>query len=278
MHKKDELKKAVQEGYSRIVMQNSSCCPGGSCCGPLAEDAKLYSEKIGYGSGDLENIPAEANLGLGCGNPAALGSLNKGDTVLDLGSGAGMDSFLAAGRVGRNGKVIGVDMTPEMIARARENAEKNGYENVEFRLGEIESLPLPDASVDVILSNCVINLSPEKEKVFREAFRVLKPGGRLMVSDLVLLKDLPEKVKASMEAYVGCIAGAEKKEDYLEFVKTAGFDRVDVVGETSFFNGLQLDDDMIREIVGELNISPEEEKEAAEAVVSLKFTAQKPGF
>jgi ubiquinone/menaquinone biosynthesis C-methylase UbiE len=182
----------------------------------------------------LSAVPEGANLGLGCGNPVAIASLKEGEVVLDLGSGAGFDCFLAANAVGDKGKVIGVDMTPEMLELARENAVKGGYENVEFRLGEIENLPVGDSSVDIVISNCVINLSPEKEKVFAEAFRVLKPGGRVMVSDMVLLRELPEEVLNSSEAYVGCIAGAVLKDKYVEAMKQAGFTDIKIISETVF--------------------------------------------
>ncbi|MDD5289463.1 MAG: arsenite methyltransferase [Dehalococcoidales bacterium] len=183
----------------------------------------------GYSPDDLRSVPEGANLGLGCGNPVALASLKKGEVVLDLGSGAGFDAFLSANRVGKTGRVIGVDMTPEMLETARENAKKGGYKNVEFRLGDIESLPVDDNSVDVIISNCVINLSPDKPAVFKEAYRVLKSGGRLMVSDIVLLKELPASLKESAEAYIGCVAGASKKDEYLKMVKDAGFKSVKAV-------------------------------------------------
>ena len=169
--------------------------------------------KIGYTEEELGAVPAGSNLGLGCGNPTALASIKAGETVLDLGSGAGFDCFLASNKVGPEGRVIGVDMTEEMIARARDNASQGGYENIEFRHGEIENLPVEDNTVDVIISNCVINLVPNKENAFKEAFRVLKPGGRLMVSDIVLLKKLPDFVKDSIEAYVGCVAGAATKDE-----------------------------------------------------------------
>lgn len=184
--------------------------------------------------GRNQAIPAEANLGLGCGNPTALAGLKPGETVLDLGSGAGIDCFLAARRVGPTGRVIGVDMTPEMIDRARANARRGGFSNVEFRLGEIENLPLADSSVDVIISNCVINLSTDKPRVFREAFRVLRPGGRLLVSDLVLTSPLPAAVSQSLDAYVACVAGALTREDYLSAITAAGFKNIEVVTEKNF--------------------------------------------
>jgi len=183
---------------------------------------------------EMNAVPQGANLGLGCGNPIALASIKEGETVLDLGSGAGFDSFLAASRVGPLGKVIGVDMTPEMINRARENAAIGGYSNVEFRLGELEDLPVENGSVDVVISNCVINLVPDKKKAFQEAFRVLKPGGRLMVSDLVLRQELPFSIKNSIEGYVGCISGAAMKEAYLYAIRSAGFKEVEVIEESAF--------------------------------------------
>ena len=231
--KAEEIKKIVKDGYAKAVTQNTSCCSTNSCCGGTAQ-AKNISKKVGYSDAEMNGVPEGANLGFGCGNPVAIASLKEGDVVLDLGSGAGFDAFLAAQRVGKTGRVIGVDMTPEMIEKARANAEKGGYENVEFRLGEIEKLPVEEGSLDVIISNCVINLSPDKEMVFKEAFRVLKPGGRLMVSDLVLAKDLPKAIKESVEAYVGCLAGAIMKDEYLRFITMAGFKEVKVISESSY--------------------------------------------
>ncbi|MDX9986802.1 MAG: arsenite methyltransferase, partial [Dehalococcoidales bacterium] len=223
--KKEEVKKTVRERYGNIAKQSgSSCCCGpasqvSSCCGTSAGVAAGISKKIGYSYKELNAVPEGSNLGLGCGNPVALASLKEGETVLDLGSGAGFDCFLASTKVGAKGKVIGVDMTAEMLDKARENARKNGYTNVEFRLGEIENLPLADNSVDAIISNCVINLSSDKQRVFDEAFRVLKPGGRLMVSDIIILKELPDFIRNSIDAYVGCVAGAMKKNDYLKAIR-----------------------------------------------------------
>jgi arsenite methyltransferase len=191
------------------------------------------SKTIGYSDEQLGAIPQGADLGLGCGNPTALASLQPGETVLDLGSGGGIDCFLAAEAVGPAGRAIGVDMTAEMIERARENARNSGADNVEFRLGEIEHLPAADRSADVIISNCVVNLSPDKPQVFREAFRVLKPGGRLFISDIVLLKPLPDEVKESIEAYVGCVAGASMKAEYLGAIEAAGFQNIEVLTEAS---------------------------------------------
>jgi len=197
--------------------------------------------------------------------------------VLDLGSGAGFDCFLAAQKVGRNGKVIGIDMTPEMIARARENARKGEYANVEFRLGEVENLPVSDSSIDIIISNCVINLSPEKNRVFTEAFRVLKPGGRIMVSDIVLLKAVPNAIMDSIEMYVSCIAGASLKTDYLQTIESAGFKDVKVIDETPFPVEYMISDPTVQTIVRNLEISPEMAREVASSIVSLKVAAAKLG-
>jgi arsenite methyltransferase len=193
--------------------------------------------QIGYSAEELQSIPEEARMGLGCGNPTALASLKEGEVVLDLGAGGGIDCFLASVAVGKTGRVIGVDMTPEMLHRARENARNGSYDNVEFRLGEIENLPVADGTVDVVISNCVINLSPDKARVFNEAYRVLKPGGRVMVSDMVLTRELPENVRNSLAAYAGCVAGASLKEDYLATITKAGFEDVEVVSEQSSGSG-----------------------------------------
>ena len=250
--KAEEIKKIVRDGYAKAVTKNTSCCSSGSCCGGT-DQAKNMSKTVGYSDAEMNAVPEGANLGFGCGNPVAMASLKEGDVVLDLGSGAGFDAFLAAQRVGETGRVIGVDMTPEMLKKARANAEKGGYKNVEFRLGEIEKLPVEDSSVSVIISNCVINLSPEKQRVFEEAFRVLKPGGRFMVSDLVLVKDLPDMIKESIEAYVGCLAGAVKKDEYLKLITMAGFQNVKVISESSYpvdamFENLKVAEDAIASI------------------------------
>ena len=229
----DRVRKIVRDGYAKALSQRNSCCSSSSCCGGVTQ-AESISKNVGYSDSELNAVPEGANLGFGCGNPVALASLREGDVVLDLGSGAGFDAFLSAQRVGKTGRVIGVDMTPEMVAKARENAEKGNYANVEFRLGEIEKLPIEDSVIDVIISNCVINLSPDKETVFKEACRVLKAGGRLMVSDLVLAEDLPQQIKESVEAYVGCLAGAIKKEEYLRFIEQAGFQGIKIISEASY--------------------------------------------
>lgn len=226
-----EIKKVVRERYARVVKQGSSCCST-ACCGTTKP--MDISKRIGYTDEEMRAVPTGSNLGLGCGNPTALALIKAGETVLDLGSGAGFDCFLASNKVGPKGKVIGVDMTEEMLAQARANTLKGGYKNVEFRQGEIEKLPVEDNTIDVIISNCVINLVPNKERAFKEAFRVLKPGGRLMVSDIVLLKKLPESIRESVEAYVGCVSGALMKEKYLDAIKSAGFKDVSIVDESIF--------------------------------------------
>jgi len=235
------------------------------------------SKNIGYSDEDLRSVPLGANLGLGCGNPIALASLKDGETVLDLGSGAGFDSFLAAGKVGEKGRVIGVDMTAEMIDRARENAARGNYGNVEFRLGEIEELPVADASVDVVISNCVINLVPDKNKAFKEAFRVLQPGGRLMVSDIVLLRRLPDKIMKSIAAYVGCISGAAMKERYLQAIKSAGFDDVTVIEESVFALDCMTNDITGQAIVQNFGDDAEQIKKIEDSISSIKVRAIKPG-
>jgi SAM-dependent methyltransferase len=225
-----KIKGKVRKNYARIAKKKSSYCSI-SCC--QAADKGRGCNKLIYAVEELEPLP-ESVFSLGCGNPVGLASLKEGETVLDLGSGSGLDCFLASRRVGEKGRVIGVDMTPEMIDTARKNARKGNYSNVEFRLGEIENLPVADNSVDVIISNCVINLSPNKKRVFEEAFRVLKPYGRLIISDIVLLKELPKGIRESEKAYVSCISGAVLKDEYLELIKNAGFKDVKVVEEVHF--------------------------------------------
>ncbi|MBN2737937.1 MAG: arsenite methyltransferase [Spirochaetales bacterium] len=216
----DTIRKHVRDEYAKIV-SSSSCCSGGSCCSTADHDETAL--KLGYSEEEINSIPGESNFGLGCGNPLAMASLKQGHVVLDLGSGAGFDCFLAARKVGPQGQVIGVDMTPEMISKARNNAEKNDFTNVEFRLGEIENLPVADNQIDVIISNCVINLSPDKARVFQEAYRVLKKGGKLFISDIVAEKTLPHEIKKNMAAYSACIAGATPVHELEEILKLTGF-------------------------------------------------------
>jgi SAM-dependent methyltransferase len=260
----DALRDQVKEGYTRVVEASDD-----------VERANDMARRIGYDEEQLAAVPEGANLGVGCGNPTAIDALRPGETVVDLGSGAGMDSFLAARQVGPTGRVIGVDMTPAMLEKARENALKVGLENVEFREGRIEELPLEDESVDVILSNCVINLSPEKERVYREAHRVLRPGGRLMVSDIVLDKPLPKAVIESIDAYLGCVGGASLRAEYLETVRKAGFSEVRIERESSFIDALSLDDPSVRAVREQLGISLEQAEDYAKSITSLHLFARK---
>jgi len=271
----ENIRKAVRDRYGDIAANAGSCCaPKAGCCG--GGSVVNISKSVGYRDEDIQAAPEGANLGLGCGNPVALASLKEGETVVDLGSGAGFDCFLAAKQVGERGRVIGVDMTQEMLDKARANARKGDWTNVEFRLGEIENLPVADNTADIIISNCVINLSPDKGRVFREAFRVLKPGGRLMVSDIVLLKELPADIMESVAAYTGCIAGALKKQDYLTKIGEAGFQEVKIQSETLFpmtaviehpaAQGMSLGSGTLEEAATEL----------ANSVASIKVAAIKP--
>ena len=230
---KKKTQNFVKERYTAIAQTSNSCECSCSCCSGT-EDLTEIGKQIGYTEADLQNVPEAANMGLGCGNPVALASLKEGETVLDLGSGGGIDVFLAAKKVGSKGRVIGVDMTDAMIKRAESNAINNGYKNVEFRLGEIENMPVNDDSVDVIISNCVINLSTDKDQVFREAYRVLRNGGRLMVSDLVTEGELPDELKQSFDAWACCIGGALEKQKYLESIKKAGFKDVKIASEATY--------------------------------------------
>ncbi len=272
--KEEEIRKLVRESYGQVAAQESSCCSSAStCCGSTQGD---ISKSIGYTDEDINSVPDGANLGLGCGNPVALATLKEGEVVLDLGSGAGFDCFLAAERVGKTGRVIGVDMTPEMVGRARENAVKGEYENVEFRLGEIENMPVPDNYVDIVLSNCVINLVPDKSKVFREMNRVLKPGGRFMISDIVLEKQLPDVIMNSASAYVGCVAGASLKQDYLDMIKDAGFQDVEITEEVSMSLDIILNDPTARALLNNISLPEKEIKSAAESVKSIRVYGVKP--
>lgn len=222
--KKDTIRQHVMKVYGKIAKAGGfGCGCASSCCGTDLKVPRDLSEKLGYSADDLATLPEGADMGLSCGNPQAIAGIQEGETVLDLGSGGGFDCFLAAKKAGKSGKVIGVDMTAEMIAKARTNAEKGGYENVEFRLGEIEHLPVADNSVDAVISNCVINLSPDKALVFRDIHRVLKPGGRVAVSDIVAIGDMPEKVKNDLEQIAGCVAGAARIEEIERDLAAAGF-------------------------------------------------------
>lgn len=228
----NKIREVVLKRYGEIAEQaGPGCGCGTGCCGSAPDfvDIDAISGTLGYSKEELQNVPEGANMGLGCGNPQAIADLKPGETVLDLGCGGGFDCFLAGRSVGATGRIIGVDMTPEMIGRARENARKAGTQNVEFRLGEIEHLPVADNSVDVIMSNCVVNLSPNKPDVFQDAFRVLRPGGRLAISDIVATAELPGKVKNDLELIAGCVAGAEKIENLTGLLNEIGFVEVSVL-------------------------------------------------
>jgi ubiquinone/menaquinone biosynthesis C-methylase UbiE len=262
--KEEKVRKAVRERYGKIAKTETCGC-----------GCTSTSQQIGYSKGELDSVPEGADLNLGCGNPVALASLKEGETVIDLGSGGGLDSFLAAKKVGLTGKVIGVDMTAEMLEKARANCKKGGYKNVEFRLGEIENLPVADNMADVIISNCVINLSTNKQRVFQEAYRVLKPKGRLMISDIVLLGDIPDKVKNNVLAYVGCIAGAEKKDEYIKKIKQAGFQQIEVVAE-NHLPEMMLNEPDVKAFVEEQKLTKQEITDVSNAIVSVKISAVKP--
>lgn len=228
---KDLIRQNVRNRYQQIALQEAnkeSCCKPASDCCDTAVDFKKISEKLGYSTEELSVIPDGANLGLGCGNPQAIAALKQGEVVLDLGSGGGFDCFLAARQVGESGRVIGVDMTPEMVSRARSNAEKGGFTNTEFRLGEIEHLPVADQTVDAIISNCVINLSPDKQQVFHEAFRVLKSGGRLAISDIVTTAELPPAIKQDINSLASCISGASSIDELNAMLETSGFHNITI--------------------------------------------------
>ncbi len=265
----EAIRREVKKHYGEVALGGKSCCGGtpsevNSCC-----------PKVGYTEEELSSLPEEANLGLGCGNPVALASLKEGEVVLDLGSGAGVDVFLASRAVGDKGKVIGVDMTEEMVTKAWRNAEKGGYKNIEFRLGTIEELPLESSSVDAVISNCVINLSPDKAQVFREAYRVLRPGGRLMVSDIVLERELPEWLRDSIEAYVGCLAGALKKEEYLDAIEAAGFQEVRIISSACVPFDTLWADPLLKTLAEKIGGDGRRLEEALSSVRSIAISALK---
>lgn len=265
----------VREGYGRIAAGGGSCCgPANPCCGPKTPDA--LAGQIGYSEEELAALPEGANLGLSCGNPTAIAALAAGETVLDLGCGAGFDVFIAGRKVGETGRVIGVDMTPEMVAKARQNLpayrNRSGLDNVEFRLGEIEHLPVADAAINVVISNCVINLSTDKPQVWREIHRVLKPGGRAAISDLALLQPLPAAVRGMVEALIGCVAGAALIEETQRMARDAGFSQVDIEPKPGFLQAMaETNDPLYRKILDQLpeGVSPEE------YVTSIYVTARK---
>ncbi len=265
----NQLRELVSKGYGELAERAAKNADGTP---PGATEA---ARRVGYAAEQLGAVPQGANLGVGCGNPTAIDALQPGEVVVDLGSGAGMDSFLAARAVGPQGRVIGIDMTDAMLEKARANARAGGYTNVEFRKGYIEALPLEDESVDVILSNCVINLSPEKHKVYAEAYRVLRPGGRVMVSDVVLERVLPDTVLQSVEAYIGCVGGANLRGPYLQTIRDTGFQEVRVEREACFGTAIDLDDPVIQQTMDKLGIDREQAREYAQSVTSLHIFARK---
>jgi arsenite methyltransferase len=277
MFDETEIKDAVRERYAGHASAGTSCCPpsSSSSCGCGTAQTPGVSEMLGYDADDLAAIPEAADLGLGCGNPLALLELREGETVLDLGSGRGIDCFLAAKRVGSAGHVIGVDMTPEMLTRARKNAKDAGFDNVEFRLGEIEHLPVADASVDAVISNCVVNLVPDKEQVFADVFRVLRRGGRLSVSDIVLLGDISLEIRDSVEAYVSCLSGAILRDDYLAMIEAAGFSDVTVTEARSFDIGDVVAEDLVAQFRATTGASTDELTQAAALFQSIRVQAHK---
>jgi SAM-dependent methyltransferase len=283
MHDANDIKTAVRERYAATATRQESCCApavgGGGCCGggaPIATAGVLGTVALGYAPEDLAAIPGGSDLGLGCGNPLAMLDLREGETVLDLGSGGGIDCFIAARRVGPTGRVIGVDMTPEMIARARRNAAEFEGGNVEFRLGEIEHLPIEDGSVDAIISNCVVNLVPDKRQVFADAFRVLRPGGRLSVSDIVLLGEIPLHIRDSVEAYVACLSGAIPRDEYLALLSDAGFTDARVTSERGFALDEIATAETIAEFRAHTGASEDELRRAAGVFSSIRVAAMKP--
>jgi SAM-dependent methyltransferase len=279
---KERIKEAVRENYGKIARTDSltsqaqqagSCCnttdissgvnQKASCCGPTEFSVENMSTIMGYSKKDIKSVPEESNMGLGCGNPVALASLRSGETVVDLGSGGGFDCFLAAKEVGETGKVIGVDMTPDMVSKARRNAEKMGTRNVEFRLGEIENLPAADNTADIIMSNCVINLSPDKRNVYKEAYRILKPGGRLAISDVLATAELPDEVRNDLALVSACIGGAATIEDTEKLLVEAGFQNIKIKPN-----------DHSRELIKEWD--PGKSEKATDYVVSTYIEAIKP--
>lgn len=264
--KDEEIRRAVRSRYGSIAREGTVGCDCG--CRPSGNetyDLITLGHTIGYTGDELSSAPEGSNLGLGCGNPAALASLKEGETVLDLGSGAGFDCFLAAKAVGAKGRVIGVDMTPEMVERAREAAKAGGYGTVEFRLGEIEALPVPDSSVDVVISNCVLNLSPDRPRVFAEVARVLRPGGRIMISDLVSIHPTPGFLLENLDALVGCLPVQE--EEYMEGLRTAGFQNVEIVAEKTYPNELLTADPAVQAF---LDSHPEEKSQVFDFIASIR--------
>jgi len=277
-NKRDTVKKTVREAYGKIARSGGGCCGAGCECGGTARTANDMARGIGYAEEELSALPEGANMGLSCGNPTALATLQPGEAVLDLGSGGGFDVFIAGQKVGAAGRAIGVDMTPEMVSKARANTgvyrKRTGLDNVEFRLGEIEHLPVPDESVDVVISNCVINLSDDKAQVWREIARVLRPGGRVAVSDIALLKPLPKKIAEMVEALVGCVAGAAMASDTKRMMKEAGLTEVALTPKREYMEALAPSQDpLYRKILAAM---PKGTR-PSDYATSMYISARKPG-
>jgi arsenite methyltransferase len=275
--KPDQIQENVKKAYSDIVERNTSktiISKLFSCCDPQTMATEI-SKKVGYSTQQIEQVPESANMGLGCGNPTALASIKKGETILDLGSGAGFDCFLAAHETGKTGHVFGVDMTPKMVEQAQKNALKGNYTNVTFKLGHIENLPIEDNSIDLIISNCVINLSSQKEQVFKEAFRVAKPNGRIMISDIILLNDLPDFILNSLEGYVACLAGSVRKEVYLDAMANAGFTDIKIDKQTIFPIELMVNDPIAQKIIKENHLTDSDIQNIANSIASIAISAKK---
>lgn len=275
--KQEAIRETVRKGYASVAVSKEQSCCGPTCCGGQVDTAEQLATAVGYSAEELADLPAGANMGLSCGNPTALAALREGEVVVDLGSGGGFDVFIAGRKVGPTGRAIGVDMTPEMLAKARRNqaayTERTGLENVEFRLGEIEHLPLADASVDVVISNCVINLSPDKAQVYREIARVMRPGGRLAVSDIVLKKPLPAAIREDAEALVGCVAGALLLDELRAILRDAGLADTQFEEKPGYVQAMEASKDHIAKRVYELL---EEGESLADTIASMNISARKP--
>lgn len=274
----NSVKESVVEGYGKLAKstKNGLLSKLFACCDPT-ENATKVAEAIGYTKAELDSVPENSNLGVGCGNPSALAGIKKGETVIDLGSGAGFDAFIVSPLVGKSGKVIGIDLSGEMLDLARSNARKGNYENAEFIKGDIEQLPLGDEVAEHVISNCVINLSLNKGNVYKEAYRVLKKGGKISISDIVLEKELPEFIKSSLAAHIACVSGAEKLEDYIGYVKDAGFKDIKLESKAEFPLELMLADPQVQKLAKDMNfnLDSEETEDIASRVKSISLTARK---
>ena len=273
----DTVKKSVVESYGKLASAQGGIFSKLFACCDLSENAKNVGEVIGYSKEEMNSVPEGSNLGVGCGNPAAFGKIQSGEVVVDLGSGAGFDAFIVSPIVGEKGKVIGVDLSDDMLKLAKKNAKKGNYDNVEFLKGDIEALPIEDNIADRIISNCVINLSTKKGEVYKEAFRVLKPGGKITISDIILERELPDFVKESLAGHIACVSGAEKLDDYLGYIKDAGFKNIKIETKANFPLELMLTDPQVMKLAKEMNfnLNSEEAKDIASRVSSISISANK---